>query len=161
MLNTKKQEDERSVMFCVELLEIQTQLPFLFDHSSFVWFDFYFTHLFSFTCPFFILLTVDILIIKFLVFFKHINSVNHSVLSLLSFYLISTPHQYSVFDFKISLIFTHISWLWFFIVYWSSALVSSIGCWILKNHSSSVYFNIIMSLVSSLPLSVWTDLTEN
>lgn len=52
LLNTKEQEEKRSVMLYVQLLEIQTQLPFLFDHSFFVWFDFYFTLFFSFTWAF-------------------------------------------------------------------------------------------------------------
>lgn len=51
-------------------------------------------------------LTVDILIIKFLVFSKHVNSLNHSVLLLLSFYLTSIPYQYPVPNFKMSHIFT-------------------------------------------------------
>lgn len=52
LLNTKEQEEKRIIMLCVQLLEIQTQLLFLFDHSFFVWFDFYFTLFFSFTCAF-------------------------------------------------------------------------------------------------------------
>lgn len=56
-------------------------------------------------------LTLDILNIKFLVFFKHVNSLNHSVLLLLSFYLTFILYQYPVSNFKISHIFSCIFYL--------------------------------------------------